>query len=102
MYELFFNGQGYDQDWHDARQDYWKQRAANAEEGEFSEADLARMRQGLAPIDPATGAKKELHHKKPKCEGGPNDPPNLEEVWPWEHDAIDPFRHYRGPRPPGW
>jgi hypothetical protein len=60
------------------------------------------MRQGLAPIDPETGAKKELHHKKPRCKGGTNDPDNLQEVWPWEHDAIDPYRHYRGPVPAGW
>ncbi len=23
----------------------------------------------------------------------------LQKVWPWEHDAIDPYRHYTGPRP---
>lgn len=26
---------------------------------------------------------------------------NSEELWPWEHDAVDPFRHYRGPKPEG-
>ena len=27
---------------------------------------------------------------------------NLQEVWPWEHDAIDKFRHYTGPKPEGY
>ena len=34
-------------------------------------------------------------------EGGPNYPSNLKEVWPWEHEDIDPYRHYNGPRPGG-
>lgn len=88
-------------DWDRAREDYWKRRAANAEEGEFSEEDLERMRRGKPPLDPETGACKELHHKKPQREGGTHDDDNLEEVWPWEHEAVDPYRHYRGPRPPG-
>ena len=42
---------------------------------------------------------KELHHKTPRRQGGPNTPDNLQEVWPWEHADIDPYRHYNGPRP---
>jgi hypothetical protein len=22
---------------------------------------------------------------------------NLQELWPWDHDDVDKFRHYRGP-----
>lgn len=36
---------------------------------------------------------KELHHKKPRSQGGGNESDNLEEVWPSEHEAIDPNRH---------
>ena len=43
----------------------------------------------------------ELHHIMPQREGGTHDPDNLQEVWPWEHDAIDPYRYYNGPRPSG-
>jgi hypothetical protein len=36
---------------------------------------------------------KELHHVKPRREGGGNEPENLREVWPSEHEEIDPHRH---------
>jgi hypothetical protein len=36
---------------------------------------------------------KELHHRKPRREGGGNDESNLQDVWPNEHEAIDPHRH---------
>jgi hypothetical protein len=34
----------------------------------------------------------ELHHKKPRREGGGNDDRNLQPVWPTEHRDIDPHR----------
>ncbi|WP_425478124.1 HNH endonuclease [Mizugakiibacter sediminis] len=43
----------------------------------------------------------ELHHVIPRSQGGTHDPSNLQEAWPWEHSAIDPFRHYNGPMPSG-
>ncbi len=68
----------------------------------------ARSRHALAtellhrPDKPAElGVPKELHHKIPQREGGLHTPDNLQEVWPWEHTDIDPFRHYNGPRPGG-
>ena len=36
---------------------------------------------------------KELHHKDPRRNGGSNDSSNLQEVWPNQHEAIDPHRH---------
>lgn len=84
--------------WTTSRRRYWKQRARE-DPDEFSPEDLERMRKGAAPRHPDYDVPKELHHIKPRREGGSDDPDNLLEVWPWEHDAIDPFRHYRGPRP---
>jgi hypothetical protein len=87
--------------WSKRRSDYWKSRAKNAEEGQFSPENLERMRRGKPPLDDDLGVPKELHHKVPRREGGGHTPDNLEEVWPWEHEEIDPFRHYKGPRPSG-
>lgn len=36
---------------------------------------------------------KELHHRDPRRNGGPNTNENLQEVWPNEHELIDPHRH---------
>ncbi len=38
---------------------------------------------------------KELHHRKPRRDGGGNDKENLSDVWPSEHEEIDPHRHLR-------
>jgi hypothetical protein len=95
------NGDDSDPSWSKARSDYWKARARNAKEGEFSPENLERMRQGKPPLHDELGVAKELHHTIPQRNGGSHAPSNLQEVWPWEHDAIDPFRHYNGPRPPG-
>jgi RHS repeat-associated protein len=85
--------------WSTARSNYWKGRAACAQEGEFSPENMERMETGKGPKHDECGVTKELHHKTQCREGGSHDPENLQEVWPWEHEAIDPFRHYRGPRP---
>jgi RHS repeat-associated protein len=88
--------------WPTARRDYWKYRAENAAEGEFSPQNLQRMQKGKPPLHPETGDPMELHHTPiPQRDGGPNTPDNLQEVWPWEHAEIDPYRYYRGPAPPG-
>ncbi|CBL43863.1 Rhs family protein [gamma proteobacterium HdN1] len=87
--------------WDKARKEYWKWRAAH-NNGEYSPEDLARMTQGKPPRHTEFDVSKELHHEVPQREGGSNSADNLKEVWPWEHDSIDPYRNYKGPRPDGW
>ncbi len=87
--------------WSAGRRQYWKGAAENAPEGKFAPGDLIRMRDGKPPLHPELGVPKELHHLVPQRDGGSHKPSNLLEVWPWEHDRIDPYRHYRGPRPDG-
>jgi RHS repeat-associated protein len=87
--------------WTTARRNHWITRANNAAEGEFSPENMVRMRNGKPPLHDELGVPKELDHIIPRRSGGKHTPDNLREVWPWEHDAIDPYRHYRGPRPPG-
>ncbi len=36
---------------------------------------------------------KELHHINGRTGTAPHRFSNLKEVWPWEHQAIDPRRH---------
>jgi len=71
----------------------------NAEPGELSPGNLGRMREGQPPVHPDYHVLKELHHHIPQREGGTHHPNNLMEVGPREHDRIDPYRHYRGPKP---
>ncbi|GJI98214.1 hypothetical protein RugamoR57_49320 [Duganella caerulea] len=85
--------------WNKARRKHWKDRAANAEVGEFSPENLKRMEKGLAPKHDELGVSMELHHITPQSDGGTHDSTNLREVWPWEHADIDPYRYYKGPRP---
>lgn len=54
--------------------------------------------QPCAPKHPVYGVPKELHHIKRNLRR-PHMETNLREVWPWEHNRIDPFRHYKGPGP---
>ena len=60
------------------------------------------MQRGLAPVDAETGASMELHHVAGRNALDPNNANNLVRVWPWEHDFIDPYRHYTGPMPADW
>jgi hypothetical protein len=73
-------------------QRFWKNEA-HLNAGNYSGAELARMRQGLAPqrMNPVTGMleSKELHHIPPRREGGLFD---VVPAWPDDHAAIDPFR----------
>ena len=86
--------------WKKEREKYWKERGKTSLTGEFSPKDLERMKKkGRAPRHPELDVPKELHHKKPRHKGGSHKKKNLQEVWPWEHDKIDPFRHYKGPKP---
>jgi|GEM_PF-7046480 len=88
--------------WTTARREYWKQRAKTASPDDFTADNLRRMSEGKPPLHDEYGVPMELHHIKPRREGGSNDPSNLLEVWPWEHEQIDKHRRYRGPRPPGF
>jgi hypothetical protein len=78
--------------WTAVRQRFWKNEA-HFNLGNYSEANLGRMRQGLAPqrINPRTGQLEsmELHHTPPQREGGLFD---VQPVWPDAHALIDPFR----------
>ncbi len=82
--------------WNTVRSRYWKNRST-ASNGEFSKENLARMRQGKAPMDynSRTGKfePRELHHVTPQRAGGNNNPLNLRELSPDQHGAVDPFRH---------
>ena len=91
---------GNEPSWSTVRARYWKNEAYyNA--GNYSEANLVRMRKGRAPIDLETGASMELHHINGRNIENPHSIDNLQKVWPWQHDKIDPYRHYTGPRPKG-
>jgi len=83
--------------WDVVRSRYWKSRAGLASDGEFSKANLRRMRRGRAPLDynPRTGKyeSRELHHVQAQRNGGENSPINIREVTPDQHGAVDPFRH---------
>ena len=86
--------------WDKDRASYWRQEAKN-NPSNYSEANLARMRNGYAPqrINPTTGhlESMELHHDLiPQRSGLPktiiNQRWNLRKVWPDEHKAIDIYR----------
>jgi hypothetical protein len=78
--------------WNTVRSRYWKTEALNNPLN-YSQTNLARMQQGLAPqrINPNTGEVEsmELHHSPPQRDGGLFD---VEAVWPEEHATIDPYR----------
>lgn len=78
---------------------YWKNAANDAVEGEHTPSNLARMRRGNPPLHAKLKVPMELKHKVPRWQGGGHTLDNLEPLWPWEHDAVDEFRYYTGPRP---
>jgi hypothetical protein len=87
--------------WDVVRGRYWKNRYEASEgTGEFSAANLERMRRGSAPVDynPRTGVfeERELHHVVGQQYGGPNAPLNLRELTPDWHAEVDPFRIREG------
>jgi RHS repeat-associated protein len=82
---------------------YWMNRAAEAAPGEFSARQLAQMRGGFAPQAKVVvrrggeleirNVSKELHHDLGNRGVSTfDDPGALREVWPWQHEAIDPYR----------
>ncbi len=81
--------------WDSVRQRYWKNRAYYAKEGEFSQANLTRMKDGKAPQvrNPVTGELESMeleHFPVPQRDGGLYD---VIEVTPEQHDIIDPHRN---------
>lgn len=82
--------------WDVVRSRYWKNRSEAAAPGEFSQANLERMRRGSAPQDynPKTRQweSRELHHVDPQRNGGSNGPFNLRELTPNQHRVLDPYR----------
>jgi len=91
---------GNEPSWSTVRARYWKNKAYYYPD-DYSESNISRMKKGLAPIDPETGASMELHHINGRDINNPHNIDNLLEVWPWEHAERDPNRHYTGPRPKG-
>ena len=62
--------------------------------------NLKFMKKGKAPhYSESIDVPKELHHIEGRNIPNPHNETNLLEVWPWEHDDIDPYRFYIGPRP---
>ena len=90
--------------WKKAREKYWKKEAKKNKK-DYSQHNLDRMKKGKAPqmkvkvLNNKTDKEEtkvvsmELHHKKPQHLGGSNKSTNLQKVTPWEHEAIDDFRH---------
>jgi RHS repeat-associated protein len=83
--------------WDTVRSRYWKNRAASAAEGEFSSENIARMRKGRPPIDPASGKPMELEHIRPQRSGDPQMHRDLLEVTPLEHSFFDRYRRVTDP-----
>ena len=75
--------------WSTARKDYWKR---NGVDGRAPQREVLVRNRKTGELEVKTETK-ELHHVKPRSEGGTNEDSNLEEVWPSEHEAIDPYRH---------
>ena len=89
---------GKEPSWSTVRARYWKNQAYyNA--GEYSEQNLIRMRQGLAPKNLITGESMELHHIHGRNIPNPHAENNLMRLWPSEHAQIDPHTFYTGPIP---
>lgn len=65
----------------------------------YSSKNIELMKKGNAPRHNTIDVPKELHHIDGRNIDNPHNIDNLMPVWPWEHAAIDPYRHYTGPTP---
>ena len=92
---------GKEPSWSIVRARYWKNKAYYYAD-DYLDTDLIRMRKGRAPLHSKYNVPMELHHKNGRNIANPHSIENLLEVWPWEHDLIDEFRHYTGPKPEGY
>ena len=76
---------------------YWKNEA-HYNSNSYSKSNIDLMKKGRVPLVKYEGNGKfypmELHHIKPRHEGGSNYFENLLPVTPWDHDAIDEFRYF--------
>lgn len=72
------------------RQKAWKEKGQP--DGKAPQREIIVQNRKTGEIETRIESK-ELHHKKPRREGGPNTDENLQDVWPQEHEAIDPNRH---------
>jgi hypothetical protein len=97
--------------WTTTRQNTWKAIAESElanPTGQYSRANIRRMVEGLAPkvraevtsnktgLTTTREISMELHHRSlPQRFRTPtaNEPWNLEPVYPWSHQGMDPFRH---------
>ena len=90
---------GKEPSWNTVKSRYWKNEAYNNAEL-YSKRNLEFMKKGKAPhYSEVIDVPKELHHIDGRKIPNPHNENNLLEVWPWEHDAVDPYRFYTGPRP---
>ena len=92
---------GNEPSWSTVKARYWKNKAYYYAD-DYLESDLIRMQKGLAPKHPKYNVSMELHHIGGRNITNPHNIENLQEVWPWEHDLIDEFRYYTGPKPEGY
>lgn len=89
--------------WPIVRSRYWQSRPVAS--GEFSAQNLGRMALGYPPKARIIGrirstgeevellVSKELHHISGRTGDRPHAIENLIELWPWEHEQIDPSRY---------
>lgn len=80
--------------WSSVRGRFWKNEAANPQNGTWNATQLDRMKRGLAPqrynFDKGGIESMDLSHEPvPFRNGGRNIVPR----WPQDHAAIDPYRH---------
>ena len=82
--------------WPTVKSRYWKNEAALRPE-KYSPEALPLMKKGRAPQVEFDGKfyPMELHHKIPRRDGGSNSFDNLLPLTPWDHDKIDPYRHFK-------
>jgi hypothetical protein len=75
--------------WDKARKSYWKTYSPTGK-APTRTVEVRSRKSGRVYQKEQT---KELHHVDPQRSGGSNHPSNLQELWPNEHEAIDPFRN---------
>jgi len=75
--------------WKSDRKKYWRKNGPNGKPPQ-REVRVKDRRTGREYDRIET---KELHHIDPQRNNGSNQANNLKEVWPTEHEAIDPYRH---------
>ena len=94
--------------WGTASEQYWKWKLRNTNLDRLSPEQVQRYTQGKGDVHVEFQVTMELHHKGiPQRNAGEfdpgfaNRPANLDELWPWDHSDVDPYRYYtgRGPRP---